>query len=129
MQRNNITVKSKKNDDSKLENIFYLIINICFYFYFVTSLLSLIFYLTNHMKLFEITSIIIIGGIVINFLMGFTSNIFGTIGLIIASVIGVCVLKDTKTGIFLGITVCTLISSSIKLIIGKIIAFLIEKFN
>ncbi|MBQ9319136.1 MAG: hypothetical protein IJR82_05855 [Bacilli bacterium] len=129
MKINNIETKRKKVNNNKLDKIFYSMINIYFYFYFVTSLLSLIFYFTNHITLFNITTIIIIIGIIIDFLIGYTRNIFGTMGLIISSVIGICVLKDIKIGIFLGITVCTFISSSIKLIIGKIISFLIRKFN
>lgn len=129
MKTNDIETKRKKINNNKLDKIFYSMINIYFYFYFVTSLLSLIFYFTNHITLFNITTIIIIIGIIIDFLIGYTRNIFGTMGLIISSVIGICVLKDIKIGIFLGITVCTFISSSIKLIIGKIISFLIRKFN
>ena len=108
MKINNIETKRKKVNNNKLDKIFYF---------------------TNHMTLFNITTIIIIIGIIIDYLIGYTRNIFGTMGLIISSVIGICVLKDIKTAIFLGITFCTFISSSIKLIIGKIISFLIRKFN
>ena len=38
--------------DRKVENIANTLVNIYFYFYFVTSILSLIFYLTNHIKLY-----------------------------------------------------------------------------
>ena len=109
MKTNDIETKRKKINNNKLDKIFYSMINIYFYFYFVTSLLSLIFYFTNHITLFNITTIIIIIGIIIDFLIGYTRNIFGTMGLIISSVIGICVLKDIKIGIFLGITVLEII--------------------
>ena len=118
----------EKNDD-KLDGIMYLIVDIYYYFYFVTSILSLIFYFTGSIKLFEIMSIIIIVGVVIDFLLGYTRSLFGTLGIIIFSIIGVVIIKDIKTGIFLGITVCMFISSLINIIINKILSFLIRKFG
>ena len=118
----------EKNDD-KLDGIMYLIVDIYYYFYFVTSILSLIFYFTGSIKLFEIMSIIIIVGVVIDFLLGYTRSLFGTLGIIIFSIIGVVILKDIKTGIFLGITICMFISSLINIIINKILSFLIRKFG
>ena len=115
--------------DRKIESLAYTLINIYFYFYFVTSTLSLICYFTNHIKLFEITTIITIIGIVIDYLFGYTRNLFGTLGLLISSILGVYILKDTKLGIFLGITVCTFISSFIKVIINKLINRLFRKYG
>lgn len=118
----------EKNDD-KFDGIMYLIVDIYYYFYFVTSILSLIFYFTGSIKLFEIMSIIIIVGVIIDFLLGYTRSLFGTLGIIIFSIIGVVILKDIKTGIFLGITTCMFISSLINIIINKIINILIRKFG
>ena len=115
--------------DRKVESLAYTLMNIYFYFYFVTSTLSLIFYFTNHIKLFEITTIITIIGIVIDYLLGYTRNLFGTLGLLISSILGVLILKDTKQGIFLGITVCTFISSFIKVIINKLLNRLFRKYG
>lgn len=115
--------------DRKVESLAYTLMNIYFYFYFVTSTLALIFYFTNHIKLFEITTIITIIGIVIDYLLGYTRNLFGTLGLLISSILGVLILKDTKTGIFLGITVCTFISSFIKVIINKLLNRLFRKYG
>ena len=115
--------------DRKVESLAYTLMNIYFYFYFVTSTLSLIFYFTNHIKLFEITTIITIIGIVIDYLLGYTRNLFGTLGLLISSILGVLILKDTKEGIFLGITVCTFISSFIKVIINKLLNRLFRKYG
>ena len=115
--------------DRKVESLAYTIMNIYFYFYFVTSSLSLIFYFTNHIKLFEITTTITIIGIVIDYLLGYTRNLFGTLGLLISSILGVLILKDTKQGIFLGITVCTFISSFIKVIINKLLNRLFRKYG
>lgn len=115
--------------DRKVESLAYTLMNIYFYFYFVTSTLSLIFYFTNHIKLFEITTTITIIGIVIDYLLGYTRNLFGTLGLLISSILGVLILKDTKTGIFLGITVCTFISSFIKVIINKLLNRLFRKYG
>ena len=115
--------------DRKVESLAYTLMNIYFYFYFVTSTLALIFYFTNHIKLFEITTIITIIGIVIDYLLGYTRNLFGTLGLLISSVLGVYILKDTKEGIFLGITVCTFISSFIKVIINKLLNRLFRKYG
>ena len=117
------------NRDKNIESIAHTIINIYFYFYFVTSILALVFYFTNYTKLFEITSIIIIIGIIIDYLLGYTRNLFGTLGLLISSLIGIYILKDTKQGIFLGITVCTFISSTIKIIINKILNKLFRKYG
>lgn len=118
----------EKNDD-KLEGVMSIMFDIFYYFYFVTSILSLIFYFTGSIKLFEIMSIIIIVGVVIDFLLGYTRSLFGTLGLIIFSIIGVVIIKDVKTGIFLGITTCMFISSLINIIINKILSFLIRKFG
>ena len=115
--------------DRKVESLAYTLMNIYFYFYFVTSTLALIFYFTNHIKLFEITTTIIIIGIVIDYLLEYTRNLFGTLGLLISSILGVLILKDTKTGIFLGITVCTFISSFIKVIINKLLNRLFRKYG
>jgi hypothetical protein len=117
------------NKDKKIESIAYTLINIYFYFYFVTSSLSLIFYFTHYIKLFEITTIITIIGIIIDYLLGYTRNLFGTLGLLISSILGVYILKDTKLGIFLGITVCTFISSFIKVIINKLLNRLFRKYG
>ena len=116
-------------NDRKVESLAYTLMNIYFYFYFVTSSLSLIFYFTHYTKLFEITTTITLIGIVIDYLLGYTRNLFGTFGLLISSVLGVLILKDTKEGIFLGITVCTFISSFIKQIINKIINKLFRKYG
>ena len=115
--------------EKTVENITYTILNIYYYFYFVTSLLGLIFYITKYTKAFEITSIIIIVGIIIDYIMGYTRNIFGTLGLLISIGIGIYILNDTKTGLYLGIVICTLISSTIKLIINKIINKLFRKYG
>ena len=115
--------------ERRVEDLAYTLINIYFYFYFVTSTLSLICYFTNHIKLFEITTIITIIGIVIDYLFGYTRNLFGTLGLLISSILGVYILKDTKLGIFLGITVCTFISSFIKVIINKLLNRLFRKYG
>ena len=115
--------------DRKVESLAYTLMNIYFYFYFVTSTLSLIFYFTNHIKLFEITTTITIIGIVIDYLLGYTRNLFGTLGLLISSILGVIIIKDTKQGIFLGITVCTFISSFIKVIINKLLNRLFRKYG
>ena len=115
--------------DRKVESLAYTLMNIYFYFYFVTSTLALIFYFTHYTKLFEITTIITIIGIVIDYLLGYTRNLFGTLGLLISSILGVLILKDTKTGIFLGITVCTFISSFIKVIINKLLNRLFRKYG
>ena len=123
-------LEEKTNEsESVLESIFYSVMDIYYYFYFITSSLALILYFTNHMKGFEITTIIIIIGIVIDYLLGYTRNVFGTLGLIVSSIIGVYLLKDIKIGIFLGIVICTFISSIIVLIICKIVSFLIRKFS
>ena len=81
------------------------------------------------MNLFNIFTIIIIIGIIIDYTLGFTRNIFGTIGLIVSSIIGVYLLKEIKLGIFMGIAVCTFISSVIKLILSKLFFFLVDKFS
>ena len=115
--------------DRKVESLAYTLMDIYFYFYFVTSSLSLIFYFTNYIKLFEITTIITIIGIVIDYLLGYTRNIFGTLGLIISIGLGIYLINDIKTGALLGITVCTFISSFIKQIINKIINKLFRKYG
>lgn len=115
--------------DKRVEGLAHTMINIYFYFYFVTSLLSLIFYVTNNTKLFEITTILIIIGIIIDYILGYTRNLFGTLGLIVSSLIGIYLLKDIKEGIFLGITIITFISSFIKVIINKILNKLFRKYD
>lgn len=129
-----VNPKSKKiipltKTEKTVDNIANTIINIYYYFYFVTSILGLIFYFTKLTKLFEITTILIIIGIIIDYLRGYTRNIFGTLGLLISIGLGIYIIKDIKTGTFLGITVCTFISSFIKQIINKIINKLFRKYG
>ena len=121
--------KLVEKNDEKFENVMSIIVDIYFYFYFVTSILSLIFYFTGSIKLFEIMSIIIIIGVIIDFLLGYTRSLFGTLGIIISSVICTFILKDIKIGIFLGTTICMFISSTINVIINKIINILYRKFG
>lgn len=115
--------------EKTVDNVAHTIINIYYYFYFVTSILGLIFYFTKLTKLFEITTIVIIIGIILDYILGYTRNLFGTIGLIISSMIGIIILKDIKIGIYLGIVVITLISSMIKLIMNLIIKKLYRKYG
>ena len=112
-----------------VDNIANTIINMYFYFYLVTSILGLTFYFTRQTKLFEITSIIIITGIIIDYIRGYTRNLFGTLGLIISIGLGIYLLNDIKLGTYLGITVCTFISSFIKEILNKIINKLFRKYG
>lgn len=121
-------VKETKTERT-VGNIAKTIINIYYYFYFVTSLLGLIFYFTNLAQLFEIITIIIIIGIIIDYIRGYTRNLFGTLGIMLATIVGVYILKDIKTGIYLGIVVITFISSFIKQIINKIINKLFRKYG
>lgn len=131
---NKINPKSKKiipltKTEKTVDNIANTVINIYFYFYLVTSTLGLIFYFTKQTKLFEFTTILIIIGIIIDYLRGYTRNIFGTLGLIISIGLGIYLINDIKIGAFLGITVCTFISSFIKQIINKIINKLFRKYG
>ena len=115
--------------EKTVDNVAHTIINIYFYFYLVTSILGLIFYFTKLTKLFEITGVLIIIGIIIDYLRGYTRNLFGTLGLIISIGLGIYLLNDIKTGVFLGITVCTFISSFIKQILNKILNKLFRKYG
>lgn len=112
----------KKSSDDKFETIMSIIVDIYFYFYFVTSILALIFYFIGSIKAFEVMSIIIITGVVIDFLLGFTRSLFGILGIIVFSIVGIFILDDVKTGIFLGTTICMFISSLINVIICKLIS-------
>ena len=132
--KRSVNPKSKKyvpltKTEKTVDNVAHTVINIYYYFYFVTSILGLIFYFTKITKLFEITSILIIIGIVIDYLRGYTRNIFGTLGLIISIGLGIYLINDIKIGAFLGIVVCTFISSFIKQIINKIINKLFRKYG
>ena len=129
-----VNPKSKKiilltKGEKTVENVAHTIINIYYYFYFVTSTLGLIFYFTKLTKLFEITGVLIIIGIIIDYLRGYTRNIFGTLGLIISIGLGIYLINDIKIGAYLGIVVCTFISSFIKQIINKIINKLFRKYG
>ena len=129
-----VNPKSKKiipltKKEKTVDNIANTIINIYYYFYIVTSTLGLIFYFTKLAKLFEITSILIIIGIIIDYLRGYTRNIFGTLGLLISIGFGIYLLNDIKIGAFLGIVTITFISSFIKQIIYKIINKLFRKYG
>ena len=129
-----VNPKSKKvvpltKTEKTVDNVAHTIINIYYYFYLVTSILGLIFYFTKLTKLFEITTILIIIGIIIDYLRGYTRNIFGTLGLIISIGLGIYLINDIKIGAYLGIVVCTFISSFIKQIINKIINKLFRKYG
>ena len=121
--------KIENNKDEKFESIMSLIVDVYFYFYFVTSILALIFYFIGSIKAFEVTSIIILIGVGIDFLLGYTRSLFGTLGLIVFSLIGIYLVKDIKTGIFLGVNVCMLISSMVNVIISKIIGLCFRLFG
>lgn len=129
-----INPKSKKyvpltKTEKTMGNVTYTVINIYYYFYLVTSILGLIFYFFKLMKPFEIVSFLIILGIIIDYLMGYTRNLFGTIGLLISIGLGIYFMNDIKIGTYLGITVCTFLSSFIKQIINKIINKLFRKYG
>lgn len=131
---NNINPNSKKQTeltkiDKVVGNIFNTIINIYFYFYFITSLISLIFYFAKLYKLFSVVTIIIIIGIIIDYIFGYTRNLFGILGLILSSIVAVYLIKDIKMGIFLGIAVCTFISSFIKILLNRLIRRLFRKYG
>lgn len=119
----------KKSSDDKFETIMSIIVDIYFYFYFVTSILALIFYFIGSIKAFEVMSIIIITGVVIDFLLGFTRSLFGTLGIIVFSIVGIFILDDVKNGIFLGTTICMFISSLVNVIINKIINIFYRLFG
>ena len=121
--------KTIKNKDDSFESIMSIIVDTYFYFYFITSILGLIFYFLGYMKAFNIMSIIIIIGVAIDFLLGTTRSLFGTIGIIIFSIIGIILIKDIKTGIFLGTTICMFISSLINVVICKIISIFWRLFG
>ena len=121
--------KIENNKDEKFESIMSLIVDVYFYFYFVTAILALIFYFIGSIKAFEVTSLIILIGVGIDFLLGYTRSLFGTLGIIVFSLIGIYLVKDIKTGIFLGVNVCMLISSMVNVIISKIIGLCFRLFG
>lgn len=119
-------MKRTKADDI-LEKIIHILLRIYYYFYFVTSGLGVLFYFFNMTKYFEIMSIVVIVGILIDLLFRITRNIFGLTGTIIAIIIGIAVLNDIKMGIFVGVTFVTFISSIFLIIFNKILNYAIRR--
>ena len=100
-----------------------VLIDIYFYFYLIFSIIGLITYYIGLNKLFIVSFIIMMILYVIELLLGYTRNIFGTLGIIIGGIIGYIFLNNIP----LGITYVFLISGIIKLIINFILNVIIRK--
>ena len=126
---NNVTGKKAPIKISKtektIEKTANTLIDLYFYFYLIFSTIGLITYYLGLNKLFQITFIIMIIIYVIELLLGYTRNIFGTLGIIIGAILGHIFLNN----ILLGATYIFFISSIIKIIINAILNVIIRRCN
>jgi len=109
-----------------LEKSANIIISFHFYFYLGISIIALILYFLNFIKLFNILSIIMIVTYILELLCGFDRNFLGFFGIIISGFIGYLITKNT-TGILLGITIAILIVNILKRILNIILNVIINK--
>lgn len=100
-----------------------------YYFYFIFSIIGLAGYYFDIEKLLIVSSIISFILYFIELLFGFTRNVFGILGLIICSIIGVFVVDSLIIGICVGSCINFFISGIIKIIINTIINRLYRKYG
>jgi len=105
------------------------VLDFYYYFYFIFSIIGLLGYYFNIEKLLIVSSIISFILYFIELLFGFTRNVFGILGLVICSIIGILVVDSLIIGICVGSCYNFFISGVIKIIINTIINRLYRKYG
>ena len=120
-----LSTKLDKTVGKITNNIF----NFWYYFYFIFSVVAIISFYLKIKNVFVIFAVISLIVYFIELLLGFTRNIFGLVGFIISSVIGIFIVKDAFVGVLIGSSYLFFISGVIRIIYDLIINFLFNKYG
>lgn len=115
--------------DSKLEKTFYLFLKGFYYYHFILAILNLIFIYFKLYDLLNITTVLLLVSIIIEFFNGYIRGYFGIVSYIISAILGIYFINDIWHGISIGISILSILSIFINGIISKIFSYLIKKFN
>ena len=115
--------------DSKLEKTFYLFLKGFYYYHFILAILNLIFFYFKLYNLLNITTVLLLVSIIIEFFNGYIRGYFGIVSYIISVILGIYFINDIWHGISIGISFLSILSIFINGIISKIFSYLIKKFN
>ena len=116
VSNNYVRPKQISKADKIAGSIFSKILKIYFYFYLITSIIALTFYILGFNNLFIYTTSLALVLYVIELLLGYTRNILGLSGMIISITICIFLLKDIKMGIFLGSCIIFIISGLLRIL-------------
>lgn len=116
VSNNYVRPKQLSKADRVAGSIFSKVLKIYFYFYLITSIIALTFYILGYNKLFIYTTSLALILYLIELLLGYTRNILGLSGMIISITICSFILKDIKTGIFLGSCIIFILSGLIRIL-------------
>lgn len=117
--------KKEKN----LEKIFRLCLKIFYYYYFILSIINLICFNFKLYTILNITTILILVGIIIEFANGFVRGFFGILGYIISVLLAIYFIKDIWLGISIGISILNILNVILSKLFGRLLMFMMKKFN
>ncbi len=112
-----------------LEKIFYFCLKFFYYYYFILSIINLIFYYCKLYSLLNITTILMLVGLVIEFFSGFVRGYLGILGYIISIGLSIYFTHSIWIGISIGISIINILNILINKILAKLFNFMIRKFN
>lgn len=114
--------------EDKLENVFYGVLKILYYYPFVLSIVSLVLYYFKIDKLLFITTVLLIIDFVIRFLKGeFKLSLVLYLVCILLSYF--LFKKEIFDSLLIGISVGNIILILLNNLVWKFIAFMVHKFN
>lgn len=115
--------------EKKLERIFKIGLKIFYYYYFVLSILNLCFFYFKLYSLLNITTILILIGIIIELFSGYIRGYLGFIGYAISIILSIYFTSNVWLGLSIGLSIVNILNIIINKIVSKILIFMIKKFN
>ena len=117
--------KTEKN----LERIFKLCLKIFYYYYFVLSILNLCFFYFELYSLLDITTVLILIGIIIELFCGYVRGYLGLIGYALSIILSIYFTSNVWLGLSVGLSIVNILNIIINKIVAKFLTFMIKKFN
>lgn len=112
-----------------LVKIFRLCLKIFYYYYFVLAIINLFFYYFELYNLVNITTILMLIGLLMEFVNGYVRGCFGVFGYIISIALSIYFMNNIWYGLSIGISIMSILNILINKIIGKFFAFMNRKFK
>lgn len=112
-----------------LEKIFRLCLKIFYYYYFILAILNLIFFYFKLYNLVNITTVLMLISLFIEFTNGYVRGCFGVFGYVISIGLSIYFMKDIWYGLSVGISIMSILNIVINKMIGKFLTFMIRKFK